>query len=292
MNDELLLARLRETRTENLMILLVDAAAGRNRITDWYDTPPGTLARRSLFDDAFIRRSGNLDRIRQIYRSKVQTLCRERRWRALFWLHREFPDRHLADAPPTAIEPVRRVIEDEARAIRIGNETGWDQILSIPIDDAARHELAVGAASAIGADIRASFGESEAWHVFPSEMGEHFGMRATREPHDWASGIVLYVETINRLRTGNRAYQPGTMPGAGFRLRSHSVERARAFWDDGLSEGQREVLANDTYWAIVLSRIWADVTNRIDFGLDYGRIGRTTADLEEGRYRYPPQSLR
>jgi hypothetical protein len=290
-NDELLRARLRETRVENLIILLVDDERGRTARTEWYSTPPGTLARRDAYSTGFLDRGGNRELVRATLRAKIATLCRDHRWRVLHWLHSEFPDRHLAGAPDSALQQVRSIIEEESRSVRVAHRTGWDQILSIPVDAAARLELAKTAAATISQHIRASFTEHEAMLVFPSAIETGMGMRMTIEASAWADGIVRYVVTLNRLRNGKDRYTPGTMPGATWRMPNHAVERATEVWNDELTEGQRLTLADDHYWSIVLPRIWHVVRERIDFGFARASTGRTHTDFQEGHFTHPGQDV-
>ncbi|MGH9794622.1 MAG: hypothetical protein ACRD5G_07615 [Candidatus Acidiferrales bacterium] len=291
MTDQQLRDLLRQARLENLMILYVDAHSQPPAQTPWYDTPAGTLARRDVFTQEFLQKPNNRQHLLALFRDGIARLVQQARWRTLFWMSEQFPSRHLPNGPGAPLRELKGLIETACRRVRVGDHSGWEEIQQIPRDEADRQRRLLEAVEIIKTRLRASFGENEARRVFPSGLGQAFGQRMTIETSNWAAAVVQHVRALNRLRKGQEAYVDGTRPGADFRLPNHAVETARSTWTHHLTEGHREVLAQQPYWQTGLSRIWIEVKERINLGLRYASVPETAETFEHGRYRNPDQGL-
>lgn len=302
MSDELRRSRIREARGENLMILYVDSFRHDDRQTDFYHPRSGGLGRRDYYPPSFLRQRRNRLLLRHTFEGGVQYLATNARWQALHWLHNTFPEQYLRGVPQAPLGELRQLIQRAARQHRIGDHTGWDEIIRMPARlrmqrreeaTAARNERRVRAqiVPIIRRELRRASGQEAHLRCFSSVLITAPGGHTNMGPTNWAAALLRFVVTLNELRQGQRPSRSGPIRHAPVTLTAGMVGAATRTWHRVLNDEQRAVLQDDRHWAQVMRPVWEEVQQRIRWGIR--EAGQPTPNLDTfdlGRWRNPPQS--
>jgi hypothetical protein len=296
--DPALLERnIAEMRTENLMVLYVDALGGTTH--ELYRPPSGSGTRRA-YDTRFLRRPSVRRLLLSRFRGQIDYGVEQRRWDALYWLHSEFPPAHLPNAAARPLAELTGYIERTARAVPEGHGTGWDQIQATPsrregrAAEAAEGRAAQSAAvrdavGAVGAGLRRASGQALHRIVFSTPGMRALGGHTHGQPSNWASALSRYIITLNQLRQGRPA-AGGGIRGAPQTATSHVVDAATQTWQQ-LSESTRQALANTDAWAEVVRGVWPVYLERAAWGFEQAGANVNIDTLDGGRWRNPSQAM-
>lgn len=301
-DPELLRERIQQMRTENLMVLYVDAHRRDDTQGALYQPISGVGGRRRAYSQQFIQRHRRL--ILREYEGAIGWLVEQHRWETLHWLYHTFPalPEHFPAPPDGPLERLRSIIQSRSEAVRHGEMTGWEHIQHIPEtvreqreeEERGReegHQTAEEASRDLCAAFRNSTGERAHWIVFSSSAVRTLGGHAHGLPANWVEGLVRYIRTVNELRSGGSPSAHGIIPRAPVTMTALMVTRATHDFN-ALTRDQREILRNDDLWGnIVVPQLWRVLRERFDWGVTRADMPTNLKTFQEGRFRNPPQSV-